>query len=83
MIDSKFLKMFLIPSVDEYVVDGKSDALAYYEMYLSSTDQRVLQHIREKALGLPQRLSDDEYIELEQSRQFAVEQIRILSSENE
>lgn len=55
----------------------------FYVDYLAFSDQRVLQHIREKALNLPQRLSDEEYLEFEQSRQFAVEQIRLLSSENE
>ena len=35
---------------------------------LASTDWKVMRHIREKALGLPTTLTEEEYIELEKLR---------------
>ena len=43
---------------------------------LSSTDFKVLRHIREKALVVATTLTEPEYLALEQSRQDAVEIIR-------
>lgn len=37
-------------------------------VYLNTSDWQVLRHIREKALGLPTSLSEQEYISLEQQR---------------
>lgn len=36
---------------------------------LSSSDWKVMRHLRQKALGIPTTLSDEEYIALEQDRQ--------------
>lgn len=44
-------------------------------IFLSSTDWKVLRHIREKALGQPTTLSDAEYLALEQERQQAADSI--------
>jgi hypothetical protein len=46
-----------------------------YVKLLSSTDWKVMRHIREKALGIPTSLSDVEYLALEQQRQAAAEGI--------
>lgn len=54
-------------------VDPKIAEEAYY--FLSSTDWKVLRHIREKALGLETSLSEDEYIQLEEQRQEAASKI--------
>lgn len=40
-----------------------------YKAKLSSTDWKVMRHIREKALNMPTTLTDEEYIELETLRQ--------------
>ena len=40
-----------------------------HQRFLNSTDWKVMRHIREKALGVPTSLSDDEYIELELERE--------------
>jgi hypothetical protein len=59
------------------VLDRRSQAELNkeYEKLLSSTDWKVMRHIREKALGMPTSLSDAEYVELEQQRQTASESI--------
>jgi len=41
-----------------------AEALAY----LASTDWKVLRHIRQKALGHPTTLSEEEYLQMEQDR---------------
>ncbi len=46
-----------------------------YKELLSSTDWKVMRHIREKALGSPTTLSDEEYIALEQQRKVAADSI--------
>lgn len=43
--------------------------------FLNRTDWQVLRHLREKALGLPTSLSEQEYLELEQQRQTAADSI--------
>ena len=48
---------------------------AQYSELLTSTDWKVMRHIRQKALGLPTTLSDEEYIALEQQRQDAADSI--------
>ena len=37
--------------------------------YLNSTDWMVLRHIREKVLGVPTSISEEEYVKIEQERQ--------------
>lgn len=39
--------------------------------FLNSTDWKVMRHIRQKALGIPTSLTEEQYIELEQQRQAA------------
>lgn len=57
------------------------DALAQLEAnvtareFLSSTDWKVLRHIREKALGITTSLTESEYLALEQERQNASDSI--------
>jgi hypothetical protein len=41
---------------------------AEHRLVLQSTDWKVLRHLREKALGQTTSLTDEEYLELEQSR---------------
>jgi hypothetical protein len=43
--------------------------------FLSSTDWKVLRHIRQTALGIATSLSEDEYLELENQRQNAANSI--------
>lgn len=43
--------------------------------FLNTTDWKVLRHLRQKALSLPTTLSEAEYLELEQQRQTAADNI--------
>lgn len=43
--------------------------------YLNSTDWMVLRHMRQKYLGLPTSLTEDQYRTLEQNRQAAASRI--------
>lgn len=43
--------------------------------FLNSTDWKILRHIRQKALGAPTSLTEEQYIELEQMRQQAAARI--------
>ncbi len=43
--------------------------------YLNSTDWMILRHLRQKYLGLPTSLSEDQYRTLEQNRQAAASRI--------
>ncbi len=43
--------------------------------FLSTTDWKILRHIRQKALGVPTSLSDAEYLQLEQDRNAAAARI--------
>lgn len=45
--------------------------------YLSSTDWKIMRHIREQALGLETSLTNKEYLELENKRQEAAKSINI------
>ena len=40
-------------------------------VFLNSSDWKVLRHVREKAIGVPTSLTEEEYIALEQARQEA------------
>jgi hypothetical protein len=51
------------------------EASKEHQRFLTSTDWKVLRHIREKALGIPTSLSDAEYLELEQQRQAAADAV--------
>jgi len=54
---------------------AKQKASLEHEKYLRSTDWQVLRHIRQKALGIPTSLSENEYLELEAARQRAADAI--------
>ena len=60
-----------VVSQDKRVIDQqqveKQNAIKQHK--LQSTDWIVLRHIREKALGLPTSISEDEYIKMEEERQ--------------
>ena len=43
--------------------------------FLHDTDWKVMRHIRQKALGIPTSLTDEQYLSLEQRRQDASAQI--------
>jgi hypothetical protein len=43
--------------------------------FLNSTDWKVLRHIRQKALGIPTSLTEEEYLAVEQQRQDAAARI--------
>ena len=43
--------------------------------FLNSTDWQILRHLREKTLGLPTSLTEEEFIDLEQQRQAAASNI--------
>jgi len=43
--------------------------------FLNRTDWKVLRHMREKSLGLPTTLSDQDFLQLEQQRQTAADSI--------
>lgn len=43
--------------------------------YLNNTDWKVLRHIREKALGLPTSMTEEQYKQLEQKRQQTAKNI--------
>jgi hypothetical protein len=43
--------------------------------FLNSTDWKVLRHMRQKLLGVPTSLTEQQYLELEQQRQAAAARI--------
>jgi hypothetical protein len=43
--------------------------------FLSQTDWKVLRHLRQKTLGIPTTLTEDQYLELEQQRHAAASRI--------
>ncbi len=43
--------------------------------FLNSTDWKVLRHMRQKSLGVPTTLTEEEYLDLEQQRQTAADSI--------
>jgi hypothetical protein len=55
---------------------SQSDLNKEYEKLLSSTDWKVMRHIREKALRIPTSLSEDEYFDLEVQRHDAANKIK-------
>lgn len=60
------------PQTNEKVQENAQfkDALGK-QQFLDSTDWKVMRHIRQKALGIPTSLTEEEYIALEQERQNA------------
>lgn len=48
---------------------------AQYREFLNRSDWQVMRHIRQKALGIQPTLSEDEYLELENQRQNAANNI--------
>jgi hypothetical protein len=55
-----------IEDITAQVEQEKTNAEAL--AYLASTDWKVLRHIRQKALGHPTTLSEEEYLQMEQDR---------------
>lgn len=51
--------------IDKYKTEQED---AKYKEFLSSTDWKVLRHIREKALGQATSLTEEEYLQLENER---------------
>lgn len=43
--------------------------------FLSNTDWKVLRHLRQKTLGIPTSLTEEEYLALERQRQAAAQRI--------
>ena len=81
MMDEKYLKMCNLPSLNDYLEmygNSKNIEYVYYDTFLIQSDRRVLQHLREKSLGIQTSLTEEEYLELENCRQFCVEKIRAL-----
>jgi hypothetical protein len=82
MIDDNEFQKYNIGSDELYLPLCNDDVnrvhLQKYQMYLNQTDKKILQRLREQALKITLTLSDEEYLILEQYRQYAVEQIRLL-----
>lgn len=64
-----------VPSVYSYEVEQKKLNLTHQNL-LDSTDWKVLRHIRERTLGVPTTLTEEEYIKLEKQRHAAAKAIR-------
>lgn len=64
--------------VEEVDKESEDDILeqAGFREFLSSTDWKVLRHIREKALGIETTLTDKEYIDLETERHNVSKKIK-------
>ena len=60
----------LVLEVPKHVAKHRQAFLARAggKTYLAETDWKVLRHIREKALGLPTSMSDDDYLAMEHQR---------------
>ncbi len=55
--------------IDQQIADDAQRAInAEKRSFLESTDWKVMRHMREKALGQPTTLTDQEYLDLEQDR---------------
>ena len=66
-----------VKPVGQEVSDLKQKELhnAPLKEYLSSTDWKVLRHIRQKTLGIPTSLTETEYLDLETERNSVASQI--------
>jgi hypothetical protein len=63
-----------LPAVDLEKKEIEKQNIPILE-FLSSTDWKVLRHIRQTALGITTSLTEDEYLELENQRQAAASSI--------
>ena len=66
-----------VNSVSQEVIDSIAAEKTNVEHreFLSRTDWKVLRHIRQKALGIPTSLTEEEYLDLENQRQNAANSI--------
>lgn len=67
-IESNTVKLHPQEVFEQRNVDAQNRV---YEGFLSDTDWKVMRHIREKALGKPTTLTEEEYVELETQRDVA------------
>ena len=66
----------LVPVPSEELVQKEQDILNAVEReFLNSTDWKVMRHLRQKALGEPTSLTEEQYLELEQQRSDAAGRI--------
>jgi hypothetical protein len=63
-------------STDVLAQQATQEANVTHQEFLNSTDWKVLRHIRQKALGVPTSLTEEDYLDLERQRQSAAEAIR-------
>jgi hypothetical protein len=61
----------------EYSLENKEQEIknGLEREFLNSTDWMILRHLREKYLDLPTTLSENKFLELEQSRQAAASRV--------
>ena len=66
-----------VVSEDPSVLEKRDQELANGQEreFLNRTDWKVMRHIRQKALGIPTSLSEEEYLDLERQRQAAASRI--------
>lgn len=66
----------VVPVDASILADKEQEKLNAVEReFLNSTDWKVMRHIRQKALGIPTSLTEQQYLELEQQRQAAAARI--------
>lgn len=78
-IKQKYLDLCNMDSLESKIAfygETKEVYYTFYETFLIQSDRRVLQYLRECSLGIETTLSYDEYLELEEIRQYCVDQIR-------
>lgn len=56
--------------------DTDETRIMFYQTFLNQSDKEIMQNDREQQLNVTTSLSDEEYIELQEVRQYCVEQIR-------
>lgn len=71
-VETKTVKS--LPS-EELAKKTQEQANAVHREFLNSTDWKVLRHLRQKALGIATTLTEDEYLDLENQRQNAANNI--------
>lgn len=64
-VDTRTVQQLPTEVTNKYIIEA-SDMVA--KQFLDSTDWQVLRHIRQKALGVPTSLTEEEYLDLEQRR---------------
>ena len=66
----------LVPVPSSELEQKERDVLNAVEReFLNSTDWKVMRHLRQKALGEPTTLTEEQYLELEQQRSDAASRI--------